>query len=383
MSIATAFPHVRTSLVESEVDKKLPTGGYRSAGHFASDVLHAFGPSPDADAARRIREWQALATRAITGLGEVSDSEGGALIPPLLAKQLWSRAGNYPLLTDFFDLLPLAQGNRIVIPAVLESSRASTRSGGTVGYWEAEAAQHTSTFPRTRGLELKLKKLTVRIPATQEVLEDSAGAIELLLDRAAPEEIAFKLNDALINGPGAGMPLGILAAPATIVVDKEGSQTAATVNRANISKMWARLYGPSRRNAVWLANQDVEDQLDSLFIAAATGSPSGQMTYAAPANGSPYATLKGRPLIPVESCATLGTVGDIILADLTQYVGAVRSGGVRRAASIHVRFDFDETVFVYSLRCDFQPYWDAPLTPAKGAATPATQSPFIALQTRS
>jgi hypothetical protein len=40
---------------------------------------------------------------------------------------------------------------------------------------------------------------------------------------------------------------------------------------------------------------------------------------------SPYAILKGRPVIPVEYCATLGTVGDIILADFTQVIASRRA----------------------------------------------------------
>jgi hypothetical protein len=33
--------------------------------------------------------------------------------------------------------------------------------------------------------------------------------------------------------------------------------------------------------------------------------------------GAPYATLIGRPIIPIEACSALGTEGDIILTDLT------------------------------------------------------------------
>ena len=37
-------------------------------------------------------------------------------------------------------------------------------------------------------------------------------------------------------------------------------------------------------------------------------------------SGQPYGTLLGRPVIPIEQCSTLGTVGDIILADLKQFI---------------------------------------------------------------
>jgi HK97 family phage major capsid protein len=95
-------------------------------------------------------------------------------------------------------------------------------------------------------------------------------------------------------------------------------------------------------------------------------------------SGLPYATLFGRPVIPVEYCATLGTVGDIILADFNEYLLA-RKGGLQTASSIHFRFDYDETVFRFVLRLDGQPAWNAPLTPFKGSNT---LSPFVALATR-
>ena len=59
-----------------------------------------------------------------------------------------------------------------------------------------------------------------------------------------------------------------------------------------------------------------------------------------PAGGlseKPYATLFGRPVIPLEQCNAAGEVGDIILADIGQYL-MIDKGGVKAASSIHVRF---------------------------------------------
>jgi len=90
--------------------------------------------------------------------------------------------------------------------------------------------------------------------------------------------------------------------------------------------------------------------------------------------------LLGRPIIPIEQCAALGTVGDIILADMSQYVRCVK-GGIQSASSIHVQFTTDETTFRWVYRTDGQPIWNSPLTPYKD--TTKTQSPFIVLAVRS
>src|SRR5436305_1762692 len=95
-------------------------------------------------------------------------------------------------------------------------------------------------------------------------------------------------------------------------------------------------------------------------------------------SANPYATMMGRPVIPVEWCATLGTVGDIILADLRHYVTATK-GMLESALSIHLRFDYDESVFRFIFRIDGAPWWTAALTPYKGSNT---QSCFVTLATR-
>jgi HK97 family phage major capsid protein len=100
-----------------------------------------------------------------------------------------------------------------------------------------------------------------------------------------------------------------------------------------------------------------------------------------PAGGlsqSPYNTILGRPVIPIEQCATLGTVGDIIFADLRGYVLATK-GGIQADMSIHVKFVYDESVFRFVMRLDGQPLRESALTPYKGSST---LSHFVALATR-
>ena len=71
--------------------------------------------------------------------------------------------------------------------------------------------------------------------------------------------------------------------------------------------------------------------------------------------------------------------GDLIFADLDQYL-VIEKGGVDRAMSIHVEFLTDQSVFRWTVRNNGQPIPRSAITPAKGSNT---QSPFVALQTRS
>ena len=95
-------------------------------------------------------------------------------------------------------------------------------------------------------------------------------------------------------------------------------------------------------------------------------------------SGQAYGTLFGRPVIPIEQASAIGDVGDIILADMNEYL-LIEKGGIEGAASIHVRFLYDESVFRFILRIDGQPKRKLPLTPYKGGNT---LSPFIVLEAR-
>ena len=65
--------------------------------------------------------------------------------------------------------------------------------------------------------------------------------------------------------------------------------------------------------------------------------------------------------------------------DLSQYL-MIEKGGIQSAASIHVQFLTDETVFRFVLRTDGEPVWNSAVTPFTGTNT---LSPFVVLDTRS
>ena len=192
-----------------------------------------------------------------------------------------------------------------------------------------------------------------------------------------PEELRFVVEDAIINGTGAGQPAGILSSGAVVSVAAEAGQHAATIVSQNVMNMWARLWNSSRTNAIWLINQDCLPQIMQLSLPVGTG---GVPLYVPPGglSAAPYGTLLGRPVIESEYCQTVGTAGDILLVDLSQYQ-MIEKGGIQSASSIHVQFLTDQTCFRFVYRCDGQSKWDTPLTPHNGANT---VSPFISLAVR-
>ena len=314
-----------------------------------------------------------------SGANESIDSEGGFLVATDFSTQLLSRAYATGQVSSRTFKLPLSSNaNSISIPAIDETSRADgSRYGGIRVYWADEAATVTATKPKFRRVRLELEKLMGLCYATEELLQD-ASAIEAYISRAFGEEFGFKLDDACINGTGAGQNLGILNSDAYVSVAKETGQAAKTIVANNIIKMWSRMWAPSRLNAVWYINQDIEPQLATLSLPVGTGGVSVYL----PANGlstSPYSTLYGRPVIPIEQCATLGTVGDIILADMSQYL-MIDKGGLKAESSMHVRFLYDEMAYRWTYRCNGAPWWNSVLTPKSGSTN--TLAPFVVTAVR-
>lgn len=336
------------------------------------------------------RDSRLIMAAGPTGMSEGVGSDGGFLVQSDFVDGLLQNlyaGGDILNLINPYKIGVGPQSNGIRMNGVDETSRANgSRAGGIQAFWSGEAQQYSGTTPKFRKIGMELDKLTGLLYATDELLQDTT-ALESWINRAFTDEFTFKVEDAVINGTGAGMPLGILNSGAVITVPKETNQPNASINTFNILNMWARLPAKSRKTAVWLNNVDTEPALGQMYTpgknVAGTENvgviPAVGVNYTAPGvNGNQYATLQGRPVIPVEYCATLGTPGDLILWDPSQYL-AIDKGQTQTASSIHVRFLFDETVFRFVYRFNGQPTWRQPVTPFKGSNS---QSPFIVLAQR-
>ncbi len=312
---------------------------------------------------------------ATTYSSEGTGADGGFLVPPEYRTAIMETVLAESSLLGRTDQLT-SSSNTLVLPK--DENTAWDTTNGVQATWEGEADTLSQSKVNLKANTIRLNKLASLVPVTEELNED-ASALDSYLRRKVPEKMDYKINDAIINGTGAGMPLGIMSSSSLITVAKESGQTASTVVFENIVNMWARLYGPYRNDAVWLINQDIEPQLLSMgFPTSATAVP----VYLPPGglSAAPYGTLMGRPVIPVESCQTLGTAGDIILASLSQYMTAMKTGGVRTDVSMHLYFDQDVTAYRFIMRVAGQPWRDNTISPANGSNT---RSAFINLATRS
>ncbi len=361
---------------KSRNERALKSMGYQPWGEFKSfkDVVRKGFEGPHSESYKA--KWHNH-YKAIQGMSEVVAADGGYAIMPEFAPGIIDRVFDNDLLgrTDSYGV----SGNSLTFLANAETSRATgSRHGGMRGYWIGEGSSITKSKPTMREVTLKLLKLGVVVYLTQELIDDNGQALEQYVTRKAGEEFNFMIGDAIFNGTGVGQPLGVLNSPSLVSVAKEQGQLAATLASENIVKMYSRFYSPNLPSASWYYNQDVGPQLDLMTLGIGAA---GIATYMPPGGLSdkPYGQLRGLPCQPTEFNPTLGTQGDIVLADLGQML-SITKGGIAQAVSMHLEFLTDQLALRFTMRLNIGPWESAPLTPYKGTNT---QSSFVALDTRS
>jgi HK97 family phage major capsid protein len=349
--------------------------GWSNLGEFAFAVRNAH---PRAGS----RIDPRLIANAPTSFGQEGVGEdGGFAVPPDFRSTIMQKVLGEASMLGRCDQLT-SGGNTVVFPK--DETTPWQSSGGIQAFWEGEAGQFTQSKPNLGSQTYRLNKLTALVPVTEELMDDAPG-MDSYLRRKVPEKFDSKLNTAILRGTGAGMPLGILNAGALVTVAKEASQAADTILAQNIFNMYARMYAPCRFRAAWFINQDIEPQLFSMTLAVknVAGSENvGGVPVYLPANalaGSPNGSLMGRPIVPVEACSTLGDLGDIVLADLSQYMTIMKIGGIRQDVSMHLWFDFDTLAFRFIMRIAGSPWWGSTIAPQFGANT---RSCFVTLAER-
>lgn len=342
--------------------------GFNNFGEFARSVRIAAHQSNPYIDPRLIQN--APTTVSTEGTG----ADGGFAVPPEFRSDIRRLVMGEDNLITRTDQLTTSS-NAMTFPK--DETTPWQTSGGIQSYWEGENNQLSQSKIALESNMIRLNKLTTLVPVTEELLDDASG-LDSYLRAKVPEKMDFKITDAIVNGNGAGKPKGILNAEAKIEVAKEGSQAADTVVFANIINMWARMYGPSKRNAVWLINQDIEPQLYQMSFEGTSSSVPAYM----PAGGlsdSPYGRLMGRPVIETQAAQTLGDAGDIMLVDLSKYLTISKTEGMRSDVSMHLWFDYDTLAYRFIIRLAGQSWYNNAITPKNSSNT---LSPFVTLAAR-
>lgn len=341
------------------------TGGFSDIGEFAVAVHGAVRANQMGGI---IDPRLVAATPNGTHMGGAADGEG-YLLPPQYRDSVWE------LVTGFDEFGPLIDEEPTSKREVKLGADETTPWGtsGIQSYWRGEGSKMDPSKLAAQERNVPLHELYTLALATEELLEDAPRLNNRLGNKAA-QAIAWRKNEAIVEGTGAGQPLGWTKGKSLLVVAKEGGQTAGTLVAKNVIKMFSRLQRIPGDKPFWLINQDVLPELMVMTI--------GDKPIWMPPNGlvdAPGGFLLGLPVRFSEFAESLGTQGDVQLISPKGYYGARRSSGPKFATSIHLYFDYNMRAFRWVFRYGGQPHLSKPIEPNKGTAT---RSHFVTLAAR-
>lgn len=308
-----------------------------------------------------------LAIKAPLGMNEGVPSQGGFLLAPTVSAEFLKPIHEEGVFSRQARYLPVgSNSNSGWINGVDETSRANgSRWGGVQAYWRAEAGSVTATKPKFRRVNWELNALEALMYITDEQLQDAPMTAAIARESAA-EELNFKVNDAILNGDGVGKPKGIMVSPALISIARAAT---SSISNADILNMWQRLHPAHRATSAWFVNSEAEPQLDQLVLTEAL--EPRYVTY----GSDGIMRVKGRPVFVTEFNAGLGSPGDILLANMRDYL-MWEKGGVQSSVNPWIQWLTSEQAFKFTYRVDGTPATHSALTPYKGSNT---QSPYVAL----
>ena len=300
-------------------------------------------------AALGYRDIRAAATEYAS---EYSAQSGGFAVPEDFIDTIYMRQET--ALLPYCDTIPVTS-NHVGVPV---DGTAPWEASAIKSAWIEEGTPPDEQRPNLSLVGYRPKKMITLVPVTEELAEDSP-ALNAWLPNAMGRAATWTINDAIINGLGAGRPLGILNSDALITVAKDANQPAVTITAANVATMMARCL--DLEGARWIANPDAIEQIVTLTGLWDSGTR----------------TLGGLPITLTEACQALGNKGDLILANLSGY--RVANRGQALAESSHLYFDQGMKVFRLTTRLDGSPILAAPTTPPHSIKT---RSHFVTLEER-
>jgi len=299
-------------------------------------------------------------------------SDGGFLIPSQQSENIHSVSLENEIVQPRAFVQPMTS-NECNVPAMEIGDHSTALLGGFSASYTGETSTISEANPKTRGMTLKAKKLTGLVRFSNELVADIPGG-EGQITNLCGSGLAWYRDKAFLKGSGAGEPLGILNANCVVEVDKETGQTDNTIMYENLTNMLSRIFAGSFKNSIWVCHQTTIPSLLEMSIAIGTGGSA--IPVMSESNGE--FTILTRPVLFTEKTETLGTKGDIMLCDFSQYIIGLRQG-MRFDTSIHPGFLTDELYARLIERHDGQPLWGEPLTLLDGTTT---VSPFVVLGDR-
>lgn len=314
------------------------------------------------------------------GLNTTIDADGGYAIQSDFVGAILDRVYERSLVLDKVTTRSITSNSNRANWVTLDDSQDASETGAVVAggvqvYWCEEGTTVAKSKPSYVNDELKLAKIMGICYTTEEMLQDVPFTAQVV-EESFSDAVDALLRHGIYNGNGSqsgqpNQPYGILKSNALVTVTPTGNALTAQ----DLLNMKARMRKKNWANAVWIMHPDMEASLpllndgkDNLLYMPAGGISNAQ-----------YDTILGRPVIYDEYLSAMGTKGDILLADMAEYL-IIKKGEERKDWSMHVAFLTDEQVFRIILRVNGKPMRN---TTYKVRNSSLTRGAFVTLDSRS
>lgn len=312
--------------------------------------------------------------RKTSALAENAGITGGYILPPQYQNELLTIAAEDGFIEQRAKVVPMTsrtvQWPMLDITTV-QASGVTPYLGGIVGTWQPEAATIAQTQPQFRQSDWTAWDLLLFCVSSNQLLADNGIGLDAMLTQLFGQAITWYKEYAFLQGLGAGssMPLGVKNAPATYVQNRP---TPGAFKFQDAAAMLSRLQVRSWDSACWMMHQSVLPQL----IQMVDNNSSNRLVWVGPMGDSsknmgpaamklPSAFLNGLPIFFTEKLPSLGTKGDVMLVDWSQYVIGMRLD-LQIDVSPHYLFQTNQMAWRVIARCDGKPWLNAPITDAAG-----------------
>ena len=248
--------------------------------------------------------------------------------------------------------------------------------GGMVFYWGEEAAEKTITTASWREVNLVAKKLYGYTRASDELVDDAIISLSDYLQgpTGMAGGIAWNEDYAFLQGNGAGQPLGVINAGATITINRQ--QAGPGVDPVTYHDLTEMLeHHLETENSMWVASLSLRGSLMRMTYPSSNPSLVWQPSAR---EGNPD-TLLGRQIVWTEKVPLSGSAGDIGLYDFRHYWVGDRQA-LTFASTNAEYFKYDQTSYRMVHRVDGRPWMNTYFTLQDGTST---ISPFVILGAKS
>jgi HK97 family phage major capsid protein len=302
------------------------------------------------------------------------DEEGGFLVPDEFIRDIRQLDPMENIVRPRASVIPagaISPDATVTMPALDQTATDGTGMFGGMSFvWVTEGTGKTETDTAFLEVSLDPKEIAGYVTVTDKLLRN-APQVDGLLRKLMREGINSAEEEEFLAGTNAATrPTGIISHASCVTVNRA---TANSISYSDIVNMVASRY--PRGNYVWVASVSAMAELMQMKNFEAADSDAPNLVWQPDARTGILGSMLGYPVLFSDIVPSLGTKGDLLLANFSYYL--IKDGyGIAIDASKHVEFKANKTLIKAFWNVDGKPWLTQPLTLRDGSTE---VSPFVVL----